>query len=122
METFMSHSNGDEMHRARIHEIADRIVERDGEILDRLAESEREETVVEGTQQAMLMRTAAERERCPICQGVDPDTLFQIPGTDPDDDFFEEDEPLDMVLAEWEANKHNVHLTKAPEEGRQADG
>lgn len=112
-----------EMRRARIHEIADKIVERDQEILARLAESEREETVVEGVPQAALMRAmhklATERERCPICQGIDPDTL--IPGTDPDDDFFEEDEPLDVLLAEWEANKHNVHLTEAPEK-RETDG
>jgi hypothetical protein len=133
-----------EMRRARIHEIADKIVERDQEILDRLAESEREEldaatlarlqdskdelargevVELEGLHQAMLMRAmhklATERERCPICQGVDPDTL--IPGTDPDDDFFEEDEPLEDLLAEWEANKHNVHLTEAPEK-RETDG
>lgn len=39
-----------------------------------------------------------------------------IPGTDPTDDFFKEDEPLDKVLTEWDANKHNVHLTQAPRE------
>jgi hypothetical protein len=38
-----------------------------------------------------------------------------IPGTDSDDDFFVEDEPLADVLAAWGANASGAHLTAPPE-------
>ena len=42
--------------------------------------------------------------------------MGHIPGTDPDEDFYEDDEPLEHVLAAWSRAEAagDIHLTAPP--------
>ena len=42
------------------------------------------------------------------------DGSMAIPGTDPDDDFYQEDQPLADVLAAWDRSADGEHLTAPP--------
>ena len=63
---------------------------------------------LEGVRQAAQMRQAHIWRR-------QSTTTKPIPGTDPDDGFYVEDEPLADLLAAWDARADEVHLTEEPD-------